>query len=207
MNDHDIMPRHYPADHGAEPSTTARGGRWAPLAPLLGLALLLGPAGCASVDEHGPTPPTKASEPRPLRSPQTGPAVPLDLRTDDLLMRAVGLIGTPYRFGGNTPQQGFDCSGFTSYVYREALGLPLPRTANEQFHTAGPPVAKDELTTGDLVFFRQGRGRIDHVGIYVGEGRFIHAPSRGGRVRIDVLAAPHWARIYQGARRPLATNH
>ena len=117
-------------------------------------------------------------------------------------MQAMGLIGSPYRYGGTTPR-GFDCSGFTSYVFRESVGVQLPRTASEQYAAAGQPVAREALVAGDLVFFRQSGRRIDHVGIYVGEGRFIHAPSRGGRVRIDALSNPHWTRTYQGARRLL----
>ncbi len=162
------------------------------------LALLL--AACAS---RPPVQPTGASEPRALRSTRTSAAEPLDLRADDVLMQAMGLIGTPYRYGGTSPQRGFDCSGFTSYVFRESVGLQLPRTANDQFVGAGTVIEKAELSAGDLVFFRQGRGRIDHVGIYVGEGRFIHSPSRGGRVRIDALANPHWTRSYKGAKRLL----
>ena len=180
MTGRDSMPRHYAAAL---------------------LALLL--AACASVGDRTVPAGESASEPRALRSPSTGPAVPLDLRADDVLMQAMGLIGTRYRFGGTTPQQGFDCSGFTSYVFRESIGLQLPRTANDQFVGSGASIEKSALTAGDLVFFRQGRGRIDHVGIYVGEGRFIHSPSRGGRVRIDALASPHWTRTYQGARRVL----
>jgi cell wall-associated NlpC family hydrolase len=167
------------------------------------LAFVLGLlSGCASLGDRE-APGESASEPRALRSAATSDAMPLDLRADDVLMRAMGLIGTPYRFGGTTPQRGFDCSGFTSYVFRESLGLELPRTANDQFAAAGRPVDKAALSAGDLVFFRQGRGRIDHVGIYVGEGRFIHSPSRGGRVRIDALTAPHWTRSFQGAKRIL----
>jgi cell wall-associated NlpC family hydrolase len=170
----------------------------------VGLALLLGLlSGCASLGDRDATPVGSASEPRALHIDRTSDAVPLDLRADDVLMRAMGLIGTPYRYGGTTPNRGFDCSGFTSYVFRESLGLELPRTANDQFVGAGRPVDKTALSAGDLVFFRQGRGRIDHVGIYVGEGRFIHSPSRGGRVRIDALAAPHWTRSYKGAKRIL----
>ena len=193
MNGRNALPRHYPAARGAAPITTA-------LALLLALGLL---SGCASLGDRDATPGESASEPQALHSDRTSDATPLDLRADDVLMQAMGLIGTPYRFGGTTPQRGFDCSGFTSYVFRESLGLELPRTANDQFVGAGTPVEKSALSAGDLVFFRQGRGRIDHVGIYVGEGRFIHSPSRGGRVRIDALSAPHWTRSYKGAKRIL----
>lgn len=191
MNGRNALPCHYPAARRAAPSAVA-------LALALGLL-----AGCATLERQEPSTGDSASEPRALRSPRTSGAVPLDLRADDVLMQAMGLIGTRYRYGGTNPQQGFDCSGFTSYVFRESLGLELPRTANDQFIAVGSPVDKSTLSAGDLVFFRQGRGRIDHVGIYVGEGRFVHSPSRGGRVRIDDLAAPHWTRTYKGARRIL----
>lgn len=194
MTGREPMPRHYPTRLRATPIAASRA------LPAL-LALLL--AACASAPHVDVAEP---SEPVPLRGESTGAPTTLDLRTDDVLMHAMGLIGTRYRFGGSTPQQGFDCSGFTSWVYREAAGLQLPRTANDQFSRAGSPVARHDLSAGDLVFFRQGRGRIDHVGIYVGEGRFIHSPSRGGRVRIDALAAPHWTRSYKGARRLLASE-
>lgn len=200
MSGRDTLLRHYPAGRRVAPTAIRRG-----LAGVLALALAAALPGCASLGRDDAPTAGSASEPRPLRSPRTGPAEPLDVRADDVLMRAVGLIGTPYRFGGTSPAQGFDCSGFTSYIYRETLGVSLPRTANDQFRGAGSPVPKTALAAGDLVFFRQGRGRIDHVGIYVGEGRFIHAPSRGGRVRIDLLSAPHWTRTFQGARRLLGS--
>ncbi|HAI59496.1 MAG TPA: hydrolase Nlp/P60 [Xanthomonadaceae bacterium] len=179
MSRHNALPRHYAAAFAA---------------------LLL--AACASTprDERA----VPASEPLPLASPRTGAPKPLDLRADDVLMQAVALIGTRYRFGGTSPHQGFDCSGFTSYVFRESVGVQLPRTAADQFAATSSPVERATLRAGDLVFFQQGRRRVDHVGIYVGEGRFIHAPSRGGRVRIDALSNPHWTRTYKGARRPLA---
>lgn len=166
---------------------------------LSALVLLL--SGCASNPSK-----VKAgneSEPLALSSERVSAPQPLDLRTDDLLMHALGLIGTRYRFGGTNPRTGFDCSGFTSWVFREASGIGLPRTARDQFSDAGSPVPREALVAGDLVFFQQSGRRIDHVGIYVGEGRFIHAPSRGGRVRIDALALPHWQRSYEGARRVL----
>jgi len=191
MKGRPALPRHYPARRGVAPSVA-----------LLALALGL-LSGCAGLSERETAPGESASEPQALLSDRTSDAIPLDLRADDVLMQAMGLIGTPYRYGGTTPHRGFDCSGFTSYVFRQSLGLELPRTANDQFLGAGTPVEKSALTAGDLVFFRQGRGRIDHVGIYVGEGRFIHSPSRGGRVRIDALSAPHWTRSYKGAKRVL----
>jgi len=117
-------------------------------------------------------------------------------------MRAISLVGTPYRYGGNTPEGGFDCSGLVNYVYRDMLDLSLPRTSRELAALQGPPIAPTRLASGDLVFFGQG-DVISHVGIYVGEGRFVHAPSTGGTVRLDRLDGPWWREHYSGARRLL----
>jgi cell wall-associated NlpC family hydrolase len=192
MTGRDALPRHYPVPARRAPR------RDGAVAAAITLAVLLG--GCASVPRVEVAP---ASEPLPLRNNETGSPKPLDLRADDVLMHAAGLIGTRYRYGGQSPQTGFDCSGFTSWVFREAVGIQLPRTAREQFAGPGSPVPRNARRAGDLVFFRQSRRGIDHVGIYVGEGRFVHAPSRGGRVRIDTLSLPHWQRTYEGARRLL----
>jgi cell wall-associated NlpC family hydrolase len=149
--------------------------------------------------------PTEASQPLPLRGGPWADTAPLDTQAEDVLMRALGLIGTRYRFGGSHPDEGFDCSGFTGFVFREAAGVSLPRTAREQFAAAGTPVAGNRLQAGDLLFFVQSGRQVDHVGIYLGDGRFVHAPSSGGRVRIDALDSPWWTRSYRGARRVLAT--
>ena len=103
-----------------------------------------------------------------------------------VLFRAMSLVGTPYRWGGNTPDSGFDCSGLVGYVFRDAAGLALPRQSSAIAALGGAPIALRSLLSGDLVFFASGR-EIDHVGIYVGEGRFVHAPNRGGTVRLDDL--------------------
>jgi len=191
----DALPRHYPVRPAPAP------WRWL-IAAVLAATVL---AGCASAP-HPPVVAGPASEPLPLRDYSPRAPRPLDLRSDDVLIQAAGLIGTRYRFGGSRPETGFDCSGFTSWVFAEAAGIQLPRTAREQFVQSGPVVARDALQAGDLVFFEQSRRGIDHVGIYVGEGRFVHAPSRGGRVRIDSLSLPHWQRSFEGARRPLANR-
>ncbi len=119
-----------------------------------------------------------------------------------VLMRAIGLVGTPYRYGGNTPDSGFDCSGLVTYVYRDMLDLRLPRTSHELAEIQGPRIDPQKLTAADLVFFGS-RGRVTHVGIYVGEGRFVHAPSTGGTVRLDRLDGPYWSDHYSGAKRVL----
>jgi len=123
-------------------------------------------------------------------------------RANDVLFRALGLVGTPYRWGGNTPESGFDCSGLVVYVFREAAGLVLPRSATTMSEIARPAVRESELRPGDLVFFRERNGRkVGHVGIYVGEGRFVHAPNEGGSVRLDRLETAYWHEHYAGARR------
>jgi len=121
---------------------------------------------------------------------------------NDVLMRAIGLVGTPYRYGGNTPAGGFDCSGLIGFVYRDAAGLSLPRTTSEMAGMKAPKVGSSELRSGDIVFFGH-RGRIDHAGIYVGEGRFVHAPSSGGTVRLDALGGRYWQERFEFGRRVL----
>ena len=131
----------------------------------------------------------------------------LSLRGSDaanaVLMRAIGLIGTPYVWGGNTPENGFDCSGLVNYVYDDMLALRLPRTSRElAAWQQGASVDPSELASGDLVFFGS-EGTVSHVGIYVGEGRFVHAPRTGATVRLDRLDGAYWTARYLGARRVL----
>ena len=123
-------------------------------------------------------------------------------QSSDIAIHALGLVGTPYRYGGNTPESGFDCSGLVAYVYREMLDLKLPRTSRDLAAVQGPKIDPKRLATGDLVFFGS-RGTVSHVGIYVGEGRFVHAPSTGGTVRLDSLSGPYWKDHYTGAKRVL----
>ncbi len=123
-----------------------------------------------------------------------------DINANDILFRAIGLVGTPYRYGGNTPQSGFDCSGLVGYVFRDVAGIDLPRTAHEISQIDSPQVKRDRLESGDIVFFRGGR-KVSHVGIYVGRGRFVHAPNEGGTVRLDFLDAPYWNEHFSGAVR------
>lgn len=121
---------------------------------------------------------------------------------NDVLFRALGLVGTPYRWGGNTPEGGFDCSGLVGYVYREAAGLSLPRTSAAMSELQAPRLDGEALVPGDLVFFGR-RGRISHVGIYVGERRFVHAPNAGGTVRLDSLDGAWWRENFAFGRRIL----
>ena len=131
------------------------------------------------------------------------PNAPSDpARANAVLMRALGLVGTPYRYGGNTPDSGFDCSGLVSYVYRDMANVQLPRTSRDLARAQGPRIATDRLASGDLVFFGSD-GQVSHVGIYVGEGRFVHAPNSGGTVRLDRIDGAWWREHYTGARRLL----
>lgn len=123
-------------------------------------------------------------------------------QADDVLFRALGLVGVPYKYGGNTPQSGFDCSGLIKYVYAETVGLELPRTTAGMMGTKSPSVARSQLRSGDVVFFATSGGRrVSHAGIYVGDGRFVHAPSTGGTVRLDSLDSPYWNKNYLQAKR------
>ena len=129
------------------------------------------------------------------------PSTQAATQANDVLFRAIGLVGTPYRYGGNTPAGGFDCSGLVGYVFREAAGLNLPRTSQAIADVSAPKVAHQRLTPGDLVFF--GKRNVGHIGIYVGEGRFVHAPSSGGTVRMDRLDGHYWKDHFLYAKRVL----
>jgi hypothetical protein len=120
----------------------------------------------------------------------------------DLVLSAMNFLGVRYRRGGNSAEQGFDCSGFTRYVFENSVGLVLPRRADQQAKEAGlKDIKKDELRPGDLVFFNTMRRAFSHVGIYVGEGKFIHAPRAGGEVRVEDMRAAYWTKRFNGARR------
>jgi cell wall-associated NlpC family hydrolase len=156
--------------------------------PLLVLAFL---AGCAS-------------SPMLERGPPVEPPVGIVPRTTDaqseMLLRALSLVGTPYKYGGQSPDTGFDCSGLVQYLFNEVWGVALPRRTQEMSRI-GSMVDRDELLPGDLVFFDTLREPYSHVGIYVGNQRFVHAPSTGGRVQVVALNGRYWARRYNGARR------
>ena len=120
----------------------------------------------------------------------------------ELSMVALAQLGVPYSNGGNTPEEGFDCSGLVNYVYKQATGLALPRTTFALFKV-GRVVEEEGLKPGDLVFYNTLSRAYSHVGIYLGEERFIHAPSSGGVVRIELMRSDYWAQRYNGARRIL----
>lgn len=120
-----------------------------------------------------------------------------------MVVSAINFLGVRYRYGGTNAEDGFDCSGFTRYVFENSLGLILPRRAEEQARAPGLlTVKRDELEPGDLVFFNTLKRTFSHVGIYVGEGKFIHAPRSGANVRIEDMRFSYWAKRFTGARRP-----
>jgi len=122
--------------------------------------------------------------------------------SSDVVIAAMSFLNVRYRRGGNSAEQGFDCSGFTRHVFDTAAGLLLPRRSREQARATGlQTVEREALEPGDLVFFNTLRTRFSHVGIYVGEGRFIHAPRSGAAVRIEDMRVAYWHKRYDGARR------
>ncbi|CFA98837.1 C40 family peptidase [Neisseria meningitidis] len=120
---------------------------------------------------------------------------------DELIGSAMGLLGIAYRYGGTSISTGFDCSGFMQHIFKRAMGINLPRTSAEQARM-GTPVARSELQPGDMVFFRTlGGSRISHVGLYIGNNRFIHAPRTGKNIEITSLSHKYWSGKYAFARR------
>jgi cell wall-associated NlpC family hydrolase len=139
-----------------------------------------------------------------MREPVREPVPPVSGTSPDrareAAVYALTLIGMPYRNGGTSPESGFDCSGLVWFVYRRAAGVTLPRSANEMGR-AGRPVAAEALRPGDLVFYNTLGRDFSHVGIYIGDQRFVHAPSSGGTVEIVSMGNSYWSRRYSGARR------
>lgn len=124
-----------------------------------------------------------------------------------LITQAMDLLGVPYRKGGNTETSGFDCSGFVRYLYENSVGQLLPRRAEEQARST-EVIDRSELKPGDLVFFNTMKRAFSHVGIYVGDGKFIHAPRTGKAVKVDDMRSAYWQKRFNGARRvPLATEN
>jgi len=146
-----------------------------------------------------------APQPRPGPLPRFTAPTPHHgaVGANDILFRAIALVGTPYRYGGNTPEGGFDCSGLVGYVFRDVAGIVLPRSAADIANIAAPDIDRGRLESGDLVFFRHLTRSVSHVGIYVGEGRFVHAPNEVGTVRLDRLDDSYWREHFVGAKRIL----
>jgi cell wall-associated NlpC family hydrolase len=182
-----------------EPRITSSFGRRPRWSWLLAIALL---AGCAS------SPPRHAAGDAGWHSPLAdlparAPSAASAGTANDVLFRAIALVGTPYKWGGNTPKSGFDCSGLVDYIYRNAADLVLPHSSREMAAMDGRKVTRmTELASGDLVFFDI-NGSISHVGVYVGKGRFVHAPNSGGTVRLDDIDGPYWGDHFAYAKRVL----
>lgn len=125
------------------------------------------------------------------------------------MVKLMEQLGKPYRWGGTSPTTGFDCSGLIYYAYRNLVNIKLPRTANEMYHFRdAPPIAKNNLQRGDLVFFRiHGTAAADHVGVYLGNGKFIQSPRTGSDIRISQLSSSYWQEHYVGARRVITPNN
>lgn len=121
-------------------------------------------------------------------------------RASELAMQAMGMLGIHYKYGGSTPESGLDCSGLVRYVFKEAWGANLPRTSVE-ISRVGETIEQQDLQPGDLVFYNTLKRGFSHVGIYLGNNKFIHSPSAGGRVRIESMDVGYWKQRFNGARR------
>lgn len=188
----------------------------APTAPAVQAVATPMPAATANQTNPSTPPPADGADPisRFLSDkgllPNTKPVVELaqqvrDKATDvasELVISAMNFLGVPYRRGGTSEQSGFDCSGFTRHVFENSVGLILPRRAIEQANSPELiPVQKSELKPGDLVFFNTLRHTFSHVGIYIGDDKFIHSPRAGGQVRVEDMRQAYWQQRYDGARR------
>lgn len=151
----------------------------------------------------GPTGHTAAAHGQQRTAAAPAPAAQTSETSRGVLDRALTAIGVRYRWGGSTPERGFDCSGLVKYAFDAIAGVNLPRTSNAMARADGQKVKRDELEPGDLLFFNIRSRRVNHVAIYLGDDRFIHAPRRGKSVRIDTLKKSYWQRHYALAKRVL----
>ena len=157
--------------------------------PYFGMLLALGLAACGSPLPRSPAAPeTIAQAPGPFSA-----------QGNEVVFYALGLIDTGYRFGGKNPEAGLDCSGMVSYIYRQALGLKVNGSAAD-IARKGRPVERELLRPGDLVFFNTSNRAFSHVGIYIGDARFVHAPATNGKVRIDRLGDAYYAQRFEAGR-------
>ncbi|MGH8849835.1 MAG: C40 family peptidase [Casimicrobiaceae bacterium] len=144
--------------------------------------------------------PSQAAAPPDVARDTGGASMAALDRAQELAIYALGLIGINYRYGGASPVRGLDCSGLVQYVFQQVTGVTLPRTSREMARLGGR-VAATDLQPGDLVFFNTLKSPYSHVGIYLGDARFIHAPHRGGEVEIVAMTQRYWRTRYDGARR------
>lgn len=168
---------------------------------MLCLMLVLATSSCATADTIAGNEAMPTDEQAALSAHAEG-EVPekWSARASEVLMNALSLSGIRYQYGGSSPDTGFDCSGFVRYVFKQASSLSLPRSALAMSQL-GKSVRKNDLQPGDLVFFNTLKSAFSHVGIYVGNNRFIHSPRSGGVVRVENLEADYWAKRYNGAQR------
>ncbi|MDM4765835.1 C40 family peptidase [Pelomonas sp. SE-A7] len=167
------------------------------------------PAGAASVPLAGPSvvandPVSRFLQQRGLLTSPGSSKLLNQVRdtASELVLSAMNFLGVPYKRGGNSEENGFDCSGFTRYIFEMSVGMVLPHRADEQARLSSLlPIRRDELKPGDLVFFNTMRQTFSHVGIYVGEGKFIHAPRTGSAVRVEDMREAYWSKRFTGARR------
>lgn len=157
------------------------------------MAFLFALSGCGGLAKRS----ADAPQAQPIATPS--PSMGAANRTEALL-QALLALDVDYRYGGSSPEQGFDCSGLVAHVFLEAYGVRLPRTVQSQSEL-GMPVDLSELQPGDLVFYNTLGRPFSHVGIYLGDSRFVHAPKAGARVRVESLSTGFWARRFNGARR------
>ena len=153
---------------------------------LYSIAFLVLISGCSSI---GPAPTAPVQPPIPARAERS-----------EALLQALLALGLDYRYAGKSPVTGFDCSGLVAHVYQEAWGIRLPHNTKAQSQ-AGVPVSLTELRAGDLLFYDTLNRPYSHVGIYLGDGRFVHAPKSGARVRVETLGNAYWSQRFNGARR------
>ena len=153
-------------------------------------------ASCGTTGKHkSHKPQTTARKVQPVRISH----IDRTQGSQELMLHSMGLIGTPYKWGGSTTATGFDCSGMIQFVYKNALNVNLPRTARDMA-AASRKISDDKLKAGDLVFFNTGGAhKYSHVGLYIGNGEFIHAPSSGKTIKTEKLSTPFYAKNYLGA--------
>ena len=159
------------------------------------LAFVTALSGCG-----GMAPVTPAPVRAPVVTQPARPAPPPRAERSEALLQALLHLGIDYKYGGKSVATGFDCSGLVAHIYREAWGIQLPLNAKGQSQV-GTPVSLEELQAGDLVFWDTLKRPYSHVGIYLGDGKFVHAPKTGSQVRVESLKSAYWAQRYNGARR------
>jgi cell wall-associated NlpC family hydrolase len=175
-------------------------------APTFALLISLYIAGCATAAPAGNDEMNKFLTDKGLLNQLDQVRQSVGEKASDLVVNAMGFLGVPYRRGGNNAETGFDCSGFVRAMYEQTVGLLLPRRASEQA-AATQVIDRSELKPGDLVFFNTMRAAFSHVGIYVGDNKFIHSPKPGSEVRVEDMRQAYWEHRFTGARRvPVAGN-